>query len=392
MTRARNKRRVAVVTGSRAEFGLLEPVLHAMQGHPRLDPRLIVTGMHLLPKFGRTIEHIRAAGWRIDATVRMQTGEDAAAAEPLAVARGMAGIARALHRLRCEIVVVLGDRIEAFAAASAAATGRLIVAHIHGGDRATGDVDDALRNAITRLAHVHLVASRDAADRLKRMGEAPERIHRVGAPGLDAIRVFHDTQRADPARCEELLRARIGSLADRSYAVVLHHPCGRLAHVEAATMRHIVAAVTRCGLAGVAIFPNSDPGHEGILKILGQVARKHDWRRFWSLPREDYLRLVSRAAVLVGNSSSGIIESASLRVNAVNVGSRQLGRLRCGPNVIDCGETAAAITAALRTALDRPRPSPQRSRYGDGQAGPRIAEILDGLDITPDLRQKALTY
>jgi len=133
-------------------------------------------------------------------------------------------------------------------------------------------------------------------------------------------------------------------------------------------MRHIVTAVTQCRLAGVAIFPNSDPGHEGILKILRQVARKPDWRRFWSLPREDYLRLVSRAAVLVGNSSSGIIESASLRVNAVNVGSRQLGRLRCGPNVIDCGETAAAITAALRTALDRPRPSPRRSRYGDAQA------------------------
>lgn len=392
MTRTRNKRRVAVVTGSRAEFGLLEPVLHAMREHPGLDPRLIVTGMHLLPKFGRTIEHIRAAGWRIDATVRMQTGEDAAASEPLAVARGIAGIARALHRLRCEIVVVLGDRIEAFAAASAAATGRLIVAHIHGGDRATGDVDDALRNAITRLAHVHLVASRDAADRLKRMGEAPERIHRVGAPGLDAIRVFQKIQQADPARSEELLRARIGPLADRPYAVVLHHPCGRPAHVEAATMRHIVAAVTQCRLAGVAIFPNSDPGHEGILKILRQVARKPDWRRFWSLPREDYLRLVSRAAVLVGNSSSGIIESASLRVNAVNVGSRQLGRLRCGPNVIDCGETAAAITAALRTALDRPRPSPRRSRYGDAHTGPRIAEILYELDITPDSRHKTLTY
>ena len=139
--------------------------------------------MHLLPKFGRTINDIRRAGWRVDATVRMQSGRDAADEEPIALSRGIAGIARALDRLKADMVVVLGDRIEAFAGACAAAAGRRFLVHVHGGDRAAGDIDDSLRNAISRLAHLHLVASQDAAERLQRMGEPTWRVRRIGAPG-----------------------------------------------------------------------------------------------------------------------------------------------------------------------------------------------------------------
>lgn len=397
------RRRIAVVTGTRAEFGLLEPVLRAITDRPRLEARLIATGMHLLPKFGRTIDHIRASGWRVDAAVPMQSGRDNAHSEPLAFAKGVAGIAKALDRLDCEIVVVLGDRIEAFAGACAAALGRRVLAHIHGGDRGTGDVDDMLRNAITRLAHVHLVASEDAARRLRRMGEQAFRIHRVGAPGLDEIRRFRqkadETSAPSERQISPLKRparrppATPGD-ADRPYALVVQHPIGRSRQREFETMRDVLAAVEANGLSGVVIYPNSDPGHEGIIRAIRQWigGGRPDWRIYRSLPRADYLALAMKAAVMVGNSSSGIIESASLGVNAVNVGDRQQGRLRCGSNVIDCPESPQAIRRAIREALARSRPRSGRSVYGDGRAGERIAAVLEGLIISPRLLQKSLAY
>jgi len=389
---AGRKRRIAVVTGTRAEFGLLEPVLRAMAASRRLEARLIVTGMHLLPRFGRTIDQIRDAGWPVEATVKMQTGRDAAAAEPVAVSRGIAGIARALDRLGCQIVLLLGDRIEAFAGACAAAIGRRVLAHLHGGDRAVGDVDEALRNAITRLAHLHLVASKHAAQRLRRMGEPAWRIHRVGAPGLDDIRLFRNARRGPHRDTGGWLAETLGPIAAKPYAVVLQHPTGGTEDQEKAAMGCILTAVQRCGLAGVVIYPNSDPGHRGIIQAISELRDRNQWRRFRSLARIDYLRLLSRAAVLVGNSSSGIIESGNMGINAVNVGARQEGRLRCGPNVIDANPNPAAVTRAIRQALDRPRPGRGPSAYGDGRAGHRVAGLLERLIITPRLLHKRLTY
>ncbi len=388
----RGLRRVAVVTGTRAEFGLLETVLRAMKARKRPEFRLIVTGMHLLPKFGRTIDHIRRAGWRIDATVPMQTGRDDAAGEAQAVGRGLGGIARALDRLGCDSVLVLGDRIEAFAGACAAACSRRILVHIHGGDRATGDVDDALRNAISRMAHVHLVASQEAAERLCRMGEQSFRIHRVGAPGLDDIRRFRQADRRDRRGADRRVAALLGPIAADSYALVALHPRGRPAQTEAATAQHLAAAVEAYGLAGVAVYPNSDPGHEGILQVLAAVADRPWWRVFPSLTREDYIRVASRATVLVGNSSSGIIESASLGLTAVDIGPRQNGRLACGPGVIHCGESLADIRRGIRLAVSRRRPAAGCSVYGDGRAGIRIARILSRLIISPLLARKELVY
>lgn len=387
---SRRKRRVAVVTGTRAEFGLLESVLQAIARRRRIEYRLIVTGMHLLRKFGRTLDEIRTKGYRIDAAVRMQSGRDDAVGQAGAVARGVGGIARAVEDLDCEVVLVLGDRIEAFAGATAGALARRVVAHIHGGDRAPGDLDEALRNAITRLAHVHFAASQDAADRLERMGEPPDRIHLVGAPGLDAIRQFCRAEK--PAHARRMLRASLGEIAERPYAVAVQHAFGRGPAVEARAMRAVVQAVRRSGLAGVAIWPNSDPGHDGIIRELEKLAAASGWRVFRSLRREDYLRAVQHAAVLVGNSSSGIIESASLGVNAVNIGLRQEGRLRCGDNVIDANETTAAVERAIKAALARSRPDPDRSVYGDGRAGERIASLLERLRIGPRTCRKALTY
>jgi GDP/UDP-N,N'-diacetylbacillosamine 2-epimerase (hydrolysing) len=385
------QRKVAIITGTRAEFGVLESVVQAVEHRGRIKGRNIVTGMHLLPKFGHTIDEIRNKGYRIDATVKMQTGRDDAAAQAAAVARGIQGIAGAIERLKCDIVVVLGDRIEAFAGAAAGMLVRRVVAHIHGGDRAPGDLDEAMRNAITRLAHVHFAASQDAADRLTRMGEPPDRIHMVGAPGLDAIREFRQAERKSRAS-QQRMAELIGPIAEKPYAVLIQHAYGRAAATEAKVMRAAISAVEACGLGGVAIWPNSDPGHDGIIRELKHLDRRHGWRVFRSMVREDYLRTVRHAAVLVGNSSSGIIESASLGVNAVNIGRRQEGRLRCGNNVIDAAETPAAILRAIKSALSKPSPNPNQSVYGDGHAGQRIARILERIRLGPHTLQKALTY
>jgi len=392
--RGRPPLRVAVVSGTRAEFGLLASPLREMRRRPRLEVRLIAAGMHLLPKFGRTLEHIEQAGFTVDATVSMQSGRDDPCGEALAVGRGVTGLAGVFDRLRSQVVVVLGDRIEAFAAAAAAAAGRRVVAHIHGGDRAAGDVDDALRNAITRLAHVHLVASADARRRLLRMGEPPERIHRVGAPGLDDIRVLRTGDRTPAGRAEtdRRVRALLGELAGRPYVLILQHPCGHGPAREAAIMRAVLQAVSRADLAGVVLYPNSDPGHDGIVAVIRELRDRRRWRVFRSLPREDFIRLALRARAMVGNSSSGLIESASLGLNAVNVGPRQAGRLKCGPGVIDVPETSAGVFSGLRRALQRRRPAGAASVYGDGRAGARIADVLESLIITPAITRKSLTY
>jgi UDP-hydrolysing UDP-N-acetyl-D-glucosamine 2-epimerase len=384
--------RVAIVTGTRAEFGLLEPVLQAITKRGRIEARLIVTGMHLLKKFGMTVNNIVDRGYRVDARIKMQTGRDDGPAEAAAVGRAITGIANALDRLECNVVLVLGDRIEAFAGAAAGAVGRRVVGHIHGGDRAPGDIDEAMRNAITRLAHVHFTASRDATDRLVRMGEPSERVHLVGAPGLDAIRSFRQAERRNGAQTTQRLTELVGEIADGPYAVLVQHACGRTADEEAKVMRAAVAAIESSGLPAVALWPNSDPGHDGIIRELYKLQHRPGWKVFPSLVRDDYLRLVHRSAVLVGNSSSGIIESASLGVNAVNIGRRQAGRLRCGYGVIDAGESLPAIRKAIQTAVARPKPDPGRSVYGEGRAGERIAGILEKLRVNASTLQKALTY
>ena len=372
-------RRIAIVTGTRAEFGLLEPVIRAVERRRGLEPQLLVCGMHLLPRFGRTIDQIRAAGYAIAATVRMQRGDDSPTDQAEGLGRGVAGLARALERLGSEIVVVLGDRIEALAGALAGVTTGRVVAHIHGGDVALGDFDDALRHAITKLAHVHLAASRDAARRIVRMGEEPQRVHVVGAPGLDALR-------------ERIERGPLPRRTDA--ALVVLHPTGRTAAAERRLAARVLAAVAAAGLRRIIIYPNSDRGHRGIVEAI-QTHRARDPRGVEvarSLPREQYLQRLLEVRVLVGNSSSGIIEAPFAGTPVVNIGDRQQDRLAGGRGIFHADETRASIDAALRRALrSRPRPG-RRTPYGDGRAGERIADVLARLRITRALVRKRIRY
>jgi UDP-hydrolysing UDP-N-acetyl-D-glucosamine 2-epimerase len=372
---------VAVITGTRAEYGLLCSTLEAIQAHPRLELQLVATGMHLLRQFGHTVDDIIADGWHVDARVPMQSGTDRPVDQAVGLSRGVAGMARYFERAGTDIVVVLGDRIEAMAGALAAVTTGRVLAHIHGGDVAPGDFDESLRHAITKLAHVHLVATRESMRRVLRLGEPAERVWCVGAPGLDRLRTLlaEDGPRTRPS----------------GTALVVQHPYGRSAAVEEKVASMVLEAVTEAGLKRLIMCPNSDRGFRGVMRAIARHARKcpaDAVQIFRSLPREDYLRALVNADVLVGNSSSGIIEAPFVGTPAVNVGRRQAGRQVGGPAIIHAAESLGSIRAALHAALrQRPRPT-RRGVYGDGTAGRRIADILAKLRLSPEPLRKQISY
>ncbi|MHC5111347.1 MAG: UDP-N-acetylglucosamine 2-epimerase [Planctomycetota bacterium] len=362
------RRRIAVVTGTRAEYGLLRTCMRAIEAHPRLELQTLVTGMHLLRKFGTTVRDIEADGFAIDARVRMQKGDDSPDDQALGLARGVRGIARALEELGSDVVLVLGDRIEALAGASAALTTGRVLAHVHGGDMAQGDFDDRIRHAITQMAQVHFAASSRAAQRIRRMRVTPSRISVVGAPGLDEIVAM--------ARKAKSQGRRSGK------AVVVYHAFGRRPAAERRVMARMLRAVERAGLSPILVYPNSDRGHGGVIGAIENYRTRHPAVDvFRSLPRELYLKLLITADLMIGNSSSGVIEAPAAGTPSVNVGQRQRGRQPGGSSVIECDESAASIASAIARAL-RKRPIIGRPDvYGNGSAGRKIATGLAGIDL-----------
>lgn len=407
--------RVAVVTGTRAEYGLFRSTLTALRASDGCELQLVATGMHLLKRFGHTLDDIRRDGYAIAARVAMQRGNGSPTDQATGLARGIAGMARFFERSRTERVVVLGDRIEALAGALAAvATGRTLI-HIHGGDVAPGDFDDKLRGAITQLADLHLPATPAAARRLIAMGAPRDHVHVVGAPGLDDLFVLGaiTRRRAQSARQphdEAGRRSGVstgpqggGAKTGRRYtprqskaarstppssapdttaaapaALILQHAYGRSEAVEQRVMSELLRVVARRGLRRRIILPNTDRGHRGVLRAIAAHARESragDVEVHRSLPRAEFLRALVAADVLVGNSSCGIIEAPVAGTPSVNVGGRQRGREVGGPTVIHAAESFAALTAALERALciRRSRSMYRRGPYGGGGAGARIA-------------------
>ncbi len=372
--RARTIRTVAVVTGSRAEFGLLRSVMDAVRAHPALRLRVVAAGSHMLPP-ARTIREVEAA-YTVAARVPMQRAAHSTRAEDArGVARGIYCFTRVFAKLKPDWVVVLGDRIEAFAAASAASISGLAVCHIHGGDRAEGIADEAMRHAITKLAHLHCAATSGSATRLVRMGERPAHVHVCGSPAIDGLAGV-------PAMS-------VDAWADLGLpvGVFLMHPAGGTEAREHAAAARALRAWARAvpGRSTLLVLePNHDAGRAGIVRALGSFARHSACAgRVAHLPRAGFVGLLKRLllasprAVLLGNSSAGLIECAALGVPAVNLGPRQAGRERAG-NVIDVPRSdEAGIVRALGRVLRLRHTLQPSGLFGTGRAGQRIAALLD---------------
>jgi len=357
---AASRRRVAVVTGSRADYGLLRSVMLAIAKNESLELQVVAAGSHLLDS-GRTLRDVRADFDVHDLVPMQKPGKTARADDAEALGRGVEKFARSFGRLEPTWVVVLGDRIEAFAAASAASVGGWALAHIHGGDRAEGIADEAMRHAITKLAHLHLAATDLSAERLRRMGERPDHVQVVGSPAIDGL-----------AKLPALPAERWKDLGEPS-VVLLMHPVGRPDEQEEHAASIVLEALA--GERVLALAPNHDPGRTGVQRALEssgcRVTRHLKRAEFVGLLR----RLADAGGVLVGNSSAALIEASALGLPSVDVGPRQAGRERPSCVVHTDGREASDVREALERAklLDR---SAITHPYGDGRAGDRIAALL----------------
>lgn len=369
------------ITGTRADYGLWEPVLtRAMSQSSDVQPALLVCGMHLDPRFGSTIDEIRRSGVPIAEELAFTAEGDSPAEMAASLGHAVMAMAPALERVAPDWVCVVGDRGEQLAAALVAVHLGLPIAHVHGGERTLGAVDDVFRDMISRAAHLHLVANHDAAMRLERLGEEPWRIREVGAPGLDGL------SRVSPPTPDE--RLSVDLPAHGPYLLVVLHPETTGRPDPAGSVEAVIESVERMGLPTLAIGPNADAGGRGMLTRLSATDAPRFAFRI-SVTRPLYLKLLAGAAALVGNSSSGIIEAPMLGVPAVNIGSRQEGRAR-GDNVLDVPGDVDAIGAAIRQALDPAFRSglSKRSPYGDGTAGKRILDAILGEPIDDRLLMK----
>ena len=376
------RRRILAVTGSRAEYGSMRPVLRALGAHPLLDLELMVTGMHLAPQFAASRAEIES-----DALCPLHIVPAGHEQSDMALALGaqIVAMARAMEGAAPEIVLVQGDRGEMLAAAIAAAHRNTVVAHMSGGDR-TGSIDDSIRNAITSFAHLHLTTCSASSERLIARGEAPQRVFEVGEPALDAIRTLDALAPAD-------LAAQFGLDLDRPLVLATQHPVTTEAAEAAAQVSATLRALEALGLQTVFTYPNTDTGGDAIAKVL-EAWRGRDFLRLVPhLGQRAYLSLMKIAAVMVGNSSSGILEAASFRLPVVNIGTRQHGRLRAA-NVVeadyDSADIERKVVYALHDAAFRQSLRSVTNPYGDGDTARKTAELLARLHLSPALLAKWL--
>lgn len=371
-------RRVCVFTGSRAEYGLLAPILRRIQQSEHLELQIIAAGSHLSQLHGHTIDQVRDDGFVVDAEIEMLFASDTAVAAAKSVGVGLLDLAVQLDRLQPDVLVVLGDRYELLALASAALLLNIPIAHVHGGELTEGAFDDAVRHAVTKMSHLHFPAAEEFARRIVQMGEPPQRVHVVGAPGLDTLRSLRPKTR-------EELATLLGHPLVPPVALLAYHPATIPGEDPSEVMANLLDAVLSRPFGTIVTgIPNADPQYAGVSAAIAAAAAADPRVHLMpSIGHEAYLSLMGLADVIVGNSSSAIIEAPSLHVPSVLVGKRQDGRPRA-QQVIDCGTSVEAIVAAIDAALDPATLAgveTQTSPYDRGvSAADAIVEVLERTD------------
>jgi UDP-hydrolysing UDP-N-acetyl-D-glucosamine 2-epimerase len=393
------KRTIAVFTGNRAEYGLQYPILKALTQHPDLDYKLIVSGAHLDNNFGRTLEEIRKDGFEIHAEVRIDMVRDSLAGTAQAIGSGVSSMGQALEIIRPDILVVYADRFEGFAAVIAGTQMGIPTAHIEGGDITEGGaLDDSVRHAMTKLSHLHFTTNEEAAERIRRMGEESWRVHNVGFPGIDLI---SEGLYAKP----ETLYEKYGLDPKRPVILFTQHSVTTLFDDAVTQLEPSLRALKSFAKKGVQIvmtYPNNDAGGLAISKALEKFmeSKPENFQLHRSLGRFNYhgfLNICGKTAAggaCVGNSSSGIKETPAFGCPAVDIGTRQAGRL-AGENVIHTDYSESSITEAIERCLsDRKfieRCHSGKNPYGNGGAGKKIVEVLAKQKLGTELLVKKMT-
>lgn len=377
-------RTVGVVTVGRSDYGIYRSLLDAISTDPELRLRLFVSGAHLSPEHGRTVDVIESEGRPIADVIEMLIAADSPAAVAKSMGLGVIGFADAYRRARPDLLVVLGDRFEMCAAAVAAVPMLIPLAHIHGGEVTEGAIDEQFRHAITKMAHLHFVSTADHGRRVRQMGEEAWRVTVSGAPGLDALAAHTPLPKAE-------LESRIGLFLDDAPLLVTFHPTTLDVEAAEAQVGELLAAVVATLRPVVFTYPNADAGSSPILGALRRCVDSAPRAALVAnLGTAAYFSLMARAAAMVGNSSSGLIEAPSFHLPVVNVGSRQQGRTR-GANIIDVPCERAAIQHAIARATSpefRAGLAGVANPYGDGGAARRIVDVLKSVALDRKLITK----
>ena len=370
-------RKVCVVVGSRANYGSIKSVMRAIKAHPALQLQIIVGASALLDRFGSVVDVIERDGFVPDARVNMIVEGETPVTMAKSTGLGLLELPTLFELLKPDVVVTVGDRFETMATAVAGAYMNIPLAHTMGGE-VTGTIDESIRHAITKLAHVHFPANRDAADRIIRLGEDPGTVHIVGCPRIDLVsEVLSNGNGALDA--DWLDREGVGGhiSTEQPFLLVSQHPVTTEYGQAEQQINETLMALEELKIPTVMLWPNVDAGSEDVSRGMRKFRERYhpEYIRFYkNFPVETFLRLMRNAACLVGNSSAFIREGAFIGTPAVNIGSRQDGRER-GPNVVDVDYNRSSIALAVRAQLKH-GPYEPAHLYGDGNAGARIADLL----------------
>lgn len=378
-------RKIAVITGTRAEYGLLYWLMRDLQNQPDAQLQLIVTGAHLSHRHGYTVKQIEADGFHIDARVDMEIDGD----KPTDIARTMgictAEMAKVIERLKPDIVVILGDRYEMLAAATAAMVMCIPIAHIHGGESTVGLIDEAIRHSITKMAQIHFVSTDIYRNRVIQLGENPGSVHMVGALGMDSIK---RTKLLSRAELEESLGFKLGekNLLVTFHPVTLENESGR------GQMDELLAALSELKDTHIIFtMPNADAGGQALIEMVEDFVRHNgNARAYNSLGQQRYLSCLEFVDAVIGNSSSGIIEVPSFKKPTINIGNRQGGRVKA-QSVIDCEPTRDSIKTALKKAYSQEfqkQLATFENPYGNGGSSEKITAMLLSVDLKNILQKE----
>ena len=381
------KRKICVTTGTRAEYGLLKPILNEISKSKKLDLYLIVTGMHLSKKHGYTISEIINDGFSVYSKIEMIPKGNSSYFMANSLGKGVIEFSQIFKKLKPDINLILGDRDEAFASALAASHMNIPNAHIHGGDKTMAGIDEYIRHAITKISNLHFAATKKSQQRIIKLGENPKYVYFTGSPGIDEIKNNNITSKIQ-------LEKKYNMKITGDEIILLQHPVTTQIESSKKQIDNTLNAIKKLKKPTICISPNSDAGNFEIFQALQKASSDFSFiRLFQNMPRNDFLGLLSNCSVLVGNSSSGIIEASYFKIPVVNIGIRQKNREK-GNNVIDVKDNSVLIYNTIKK-LFNPKSKhigKLSSIYGSGNTSKKIIKILETIPLNDKLIQKQIMY
>jgi len=382
-------RKILVVTGTRSEYGLLHNTMQEIKNSKELELLLIVTGNHLVSSFGNTVEEIRKDGFKIDDEIDMIINSDKKSALIKSMGLEMIQMAQSFDRLKPDILLILGDRYETFVAATCAMMMNIPIAHMNGGESTEGAIDEQIRHAITKMAHIHFPGAEYYKERIIKMGEEAWRVFNVGQAGVENIKRLE-------LYSKEEIEKQLNIEFNKKIFLITYHPVTLESENVETQIDSLLNSLEDFDAKFIFTYPNADFGSKTVIdKINTFVEKNKDAYVFSSLGQRRYLSLLNYADIMVGNSSSGIIESSTFKLPVVNIGNRQKGRLRSN-NIIDTGYSKKEIVAGINKALFNEKfklgLNDIENIYGDGTTSLQVTWILKTIDIGKKLLEKKLTY